>query len=165
LIKIMKNMPKILLSFFIAAASFYHAGNAFSLRSEYEEIRRIEADTRSPEITVTRPKAEYNASNLKDPFRIKAAVQDAGPEIDVTVNPPDLKIQGVVWGGQQPQAIINNKVLKIGDVIEKARIINISQSGIDIFYEGRQFKISSPASAYLKEKNDTPKGGENEKKL
>ena len=49
-----------------------------------------------------------------------------------TENPPSVKISGLVWNTERPQAIINNNVYDIGDSIEGWTITNISKDGITI---------------------------------
>jgi hypothetical protein len=45
-----------------------------------------------------------------------------------------------------PQAIINNKVLKVGDTIEGAQVKNIGKEGITVLFEGSEYNLSSPAA-------------------
>ena len=97
---------------------------------------------------------EYKAEGLKDPFQPfekETKVVPQPSEVPGGVNKemplPRLVIQGVVWGSNLPQVIINNKVLKIGDTIEGARISAISKEGVVLFYGNQQYNLSSPASA------------------
>ena len=94
-------------------------------------------------------KIEYKSGGLRDPF------QEENVEIEL-IKPqeeeaqamplPALEIEGIVWGGRFAQAIINHKVLKIGDTIEGARVINIVKEGITVLFNNRQYNLSSPAS-------------------
>jgi hypothetical protein len=59
---------------------------------------------------------------------------------------PELKVQGVIWGGNFPQAIVNNKVLKVGDTVEGVEIKSIDKKGITVLFEGSESTISSPAA-------------------
>ena len=64
-----------------------------------------------------------------------------------TFNPPvSLTVQGLVWGGAVPQAIINNKVVNMGDVIEGAEVIEISKNGVILLYKNRRYTLSLSAS-------------------
>jgi hypothetical protein len=95
-----------------------------------------------------REKVEYKAEGLKDPFRspfMKAAVKAGGATGTSQKKTPPLKVQGIIWGGKFNQAIINNKVVKIGDTVEGARVINIDKHGITVFFEGEQYTLLSPA--------------------
>ncbi len=55
---------------------------------------------------------------------------------------PPLEIQGIIWGGKYPQAIINENVLEVGDSVDKVKILAIRKNGIQILYEGRKFEVS-----------------------
>ncbi len=66
-----------------------------------------------------------------------------------TFNPSTpLIVQGVVWGGAMPQAIINNKVFNIGDVIEGAKVIEINKKGVILLYKDRTYLLSLFVSKY-----------------
>ena len=49
---------------------------------------------------------------------------------------PTLNIEGIVWNTNMPQAIVNGKVVRIGDTIEGVRIVKIEKQGITIDYSG-----------------------------
>lgn len=117
-----------------------------------------------PEI-LTRPKIEYQAQNFRDPF--EAYRKDAPLPSSVSVLPapeekvlplPDLTIQGAIWGGSLPQAIINNRVLKLEEVIEPPKVVKIEKEGITVLYSGRQYNLSLPGQMSLGEKQ----GGKDE---
>jgi hypothetical protein len=50
-----------------------------------------------------------------------------------------LKVSGLVWGAEKPRAIIDEKVVGIGDTIKEAKILNISKEGILFNYRGKQY--------------------------
>ncbi|MDD4980858.1 MAG: hypothetical protein PHC54_06315 [Candidatus Omnitrophica bacterium] len=88
-------------------------------------------------------KIEYKAEKLKDPFQEENIGAEGGAE--AAQKPlPALAIQGMVWGGTFPQAIINAKVVKIGDTIAGARIIDISKSGVTVLYEDKKYNLGAP---------------------
>ncbi|MCX5705546.1 MAG: hypothetical protein NTZ92_05780 [Candidatus Omnitrophica bacterium] len=95
-----------------------------------------------------RPKVDYSAQGLRDPFMGKEGKSGTG-EVSSPVDKkplPALTVQGVIWGGNFPQAIINNKVLKVGDTIEGVKIKSIAKEGIIVLFEGSESIISSPAA-------------------
>ena len=87
----------------------------------------------------------YTSADLRDPFLSpfekgeSRAIQGAGPATVPVLS--NLKVQGMVWGSQMPQAIINNMVLSVGDVIEGAEIIDVRKDGVYLLFEGRQYII------------------------
>ena len=95
-----------------------------------------------------RPKVDYSAQELRDPFMGKdgqSGIDEEGKPVEKKPLPA-LTVQGVIWGGNFPQAIINNKVLKVGDTIEGVKIKAIAKEGITVLFEGSESAISSPAA-------------------
>ena len=102
---------------------------------------------------IKRPPLKYEASDLKDPF------EDALPKPDKPVKPitgpvgpaaatlPAMEVQGLVWGGSMPQAIIDGQVLKVGDTIKNVEILEINKDGIKVLYNSKLYKLSPPSSA------------------
>lgn len=121
--------------------------------------------------TEQKPKVEYKPQGLKDPFAVPRKEEKEKPpeEIKESVakvpkTPPQLIIQGLIWGGKLPQAIINGKIVKVGDMIGDVRIDGISRDGIIIFFDERSIAISSPAKNNLDNlEKRTPTGGKDEK--
>ena len=60
---------------------------------------------------------------------------------------PALTVQGVIWGTQKPQVIINNKVLREGDFLDEVQILEIKSSGIVVLYKNMKSVLSTPANA------------------
>lgn len=121
----------------------------FAVTTEFKALEEIEAAQEPKSQPVLRPPIEYTAEKLRDPFQgVKIEKEEKASEITTpTALPPSLTIQGLVWGGSFPQAIINNKVFKVGDMIEGCRIIDINKGGVTIFFGGRQYNINAPAAA------------------
>ena len=120
---------------------------------------------------VTRPKVVYSGEGLKDPFEPSLIKKKEEGRREARVEPkalPDMKVQGLLWGGIFPQAIINNKVVKVGDSIGEVRITGINKEGITVFFANMEYKLSSPAVTGPQQKTDKNaapmgKGGSNEK--
>lgn len=55
---------------------------------------------------------------------------------------PKFTVTGIVWGKTNPRAIIDHKVYKIGDIIKGAKILNITQQGIQMIYEEKEFWVT-----------------------
>ena len=58
---------------------------------------------------------------------------------------PALTVQGVVWGGPRPQAIINGRVYNIGDMVGGGKIIEINRHGVSLDIDGARV-VFSPGS-------------------
>ena len=127
-------------------------------------ISIVKEDKAMPEsASETSLKSEYKAKDLRDPFQLFKIEEKEKPEEQEQVTEekveevplPDLKIQGIVWGGSLPQAIINNKVVRVGDTIEEVRITDINKSGVTVFFKNGQYNLttSSPISSQGLKKN------------
>ena len=55
-----------------------------------------------------------------------------------------LKLQGLLWGNARPQAIINRRILSVGDTIEQAEILAVSKEGVTVLYNGREVQLKLP---------------------
>ncbi len=98
----------------------------------------------------------YDSMSFRDPFEPTLPIDLMQPEkVDnqqkVTVReeqivPPTFSVQGVIWGGDIPLAIIDNSVVKIGDVVKDASIVDIKKEKIEFVYKGRYFEIPTTYS-------------------
>ena len=120
-------------------------------------------------IDINLPHVEYNATQLRDPFApepVEEPQNETKENVTNIILPPTplpyLDVQGIVWGAELPQAIINNKVVRIGDQIDGVRIVNIGKEGITVFYGGRQQVIAAPAVNMINEQVVNPEGGADE---
>lgn len=119
---------------------------------------------------ISRPVIEYSSGDLRDPFSdlFQLAVEKEKKEkeeqdiqvplvgsADPEKSMPSLekfKVQGVIWGGKFPQAIINNKILGTGDLIDGAEIVSIEKKGITLSFSGRLANLPTPGNAEVSEK-------------
>lgn len=100
--------------------------------------------------------AAYTASDLRDPMKSvlpELPTPDTGggeafAQAEVkspAVPPPSLTVRGVLWGGPEPQAIINDEVYRVGDSVEGARILSIDANGVTIEHQGTSAFYSTTA--------------------
>ena len=74
--------------------------------------------------------------------------QSSEVEKEKEITLPLLKISGLIWNTTRPQAIINEKVVDVGDSInvgdnkENIKIVSIDKSGLEVEYMGKSFSIS-----------------------
>lgn len=122
---------------------------------KYEEIEKTQVEKR-----IERPVVNYDFRNTRDPFEgpFTKPPEPKGGEVEqqelmpVEYPPPALTVQGLVWGGEFPQAIINEQVVKIGDTIAEARVISIDKDGVSVFYKEKKYDFPSPAASGLTKK-------------
>jgi hypothetical protein len=153
----------------IAVLCLLDGGYAFTLEPADNAIGKTVAKQETPgkPDTILLPNIEYKSEGLRDPFEgvFKTEGQAQGPvmQAPLQVSPPPLTVQGIIWGGKMPQAIVNEKVAKVGDTVADAKITAINKDGIEVTYKNYTFKIMSPAAAQLESLKTKPEGGKNEK--
>lgn len=86
--------------------------------------------------------ASYNADNYRDPFMPQIKKEEKKKEADSSAAasqsaPPEFNVQGMVWRSDNPQAIIDGQILRIGDEIKDARVIDISKDGVKFLFRGK----------------------------
>ena len=107
---------------------------------------------------IVRPKLEYTATGLRDPFQLAAfqTKSDKGKDTVkavVTKSFPKLTLQGIIWGSSLPQAIINNKVIRVGDTLESVDIVDIGKEGVIVLFAGTEYKLITQQKS-LKQKEE-----------
>lgn len=109
------------------------------------------------------PFQTQDLGTLRDPFQLPSLLQDRLRQRELAqeeesrrrtksepsreeepVKPPPLVLQGVLWGTARPQAIINRKIVSVGDTLEGAKILAVSKEGVTISFEGQTFQMSLP---------------------
>jgi hypothetical protein len=93
--------------------------------------------------------ATYAAHELRDPMESLLPRQDsgtghglgmAGEAVEAgqprEAEPPKLELQGFVWQGREPQAIINNTLVRVGESVGGATIVSIERRGVTVEYRG-----------------------------
>lgn len=53
----------------------------------------------------------------------------------------DLTLQGVFWGPSAPQAIINRKIVSVGDQVENAEVEAINKESVTLSRNGQEFEL------------------------
>jgi hypothetical protein len=113
--------------------------------------RAARAEEKNAVKLINRPVMEYNSDKLRDPFKTYMVKEE--PVLDPQANnlpvkldfdTSKLQLQGVVWGVKKPQAIINDKVVSVGDLIEGAEIVNIDKKGVTLDFNGRMVDLTAP---------------------
>lgn len=84
--------------------------------------------------TIVKPKEEE-----KPKEKPKEITKKKEPHKEIVL--PTFTVTGVVWG-YSPRVIIDNSVYKIGDVVKGAKILNITNKGIHMLYEGKEFWVT-----------------------
>ncbi len=147
---------------YLSGALFPGACFAQTRTEKYEklmgEAEKAQEKPSGPKIL--RPVVNYQSQEYRDPFQKyqdEERARDGGPartEEDASSIAASMQIQGIIWGGRFPQAIVNNKVVKVGDSVGETRIIEIKKDGITVLINNRNYTIPAPASGAV----PSPKG-------
>jgi len=90
-------------------------------------------------------KMEYSGEEEgTDPFAIEEKAPEPTKQEAEKKPLPPMTIQGLIWGGPIPQAIINNRVVRSGDVIDGVRVTQINKEGVWFSYEGQWYNMTGP---------------------
>ncbi len=87
----------------------------------------------------------YKGRDYRDPtvnpLLARPAQENQAPAKEF-VKLPAVSIQGVVWGGEMPSAIIGGSVVRKGDTLpEGIEILDITGTGVKGLYRGKIFNI------------------------
>lgn len=153
----MKKIMGCMIIVFIMLISFKAQAYALKLEPDFPQVIDEANLEKTGQVVVNkeiqrvvRPNVEYRAKGLRNPFEqpITDSASEDGGSLGLQKEKalPSLTVQGIIWGGSFPQAIINGKVVKIGDVIEGVDIVNISKEGVTVLFAGVEHKLTtSPA--------------------
>lgn len=140
----MKKTAFITVSLILLGALGYFYPVLYAEPSQLKAIKSVEDAQAREQDLIVRPKVEYRASSLRDPFTGMMIHENAGKDTSVAETPlPNLTVKGIIWGGRFPQAIIDNKVLGVGDSIQGARITAIGKEGVTLLFGGKSFTLGS----------------------
>ena len=99
--------------------------------AKIDELKKVEEEKK---------KQAAKKEKTSVPSKVKEQVKIEPPK--PTIIAPKLEISGIVWNTERPQAIINGKVVAIGDKVSDSEIIAIDKTGVEILYQGQKFNIS-----------------------
>ncbi|MBU4334593.1 MAG: hypothetical protein KKD07_09145, partial [Candidatus Omnitrophica bacterium] len=97
--------------------------------------KAIIPSTEATKKAIDKKKAEAKKAAETKPVFVKPQ------PIEVVPEPPQMIISGLVWNSDRPQAIVNNKVIDVGDTIETVQIVAIRKEGIEIEFQGKTITI------------------------
>ena len=99
---------------------------------------------------------EYTGRDYRNPLKIPVGLTkpiEVSEKEERRIILPVFSVQGMVWGNNRPQAIINGEVFEEGDVVQEAEIIVIDKQGITFLYQGKKF-IVRPVSKSRKNRGE-----------
>lgn len=171
------NIFALLILLWLIQQGLVFGGPTATLKGISSLESKEEHAVKKEEVIFSRPQLEYNSGNLRDPFEdliqkrqheeILASQKEIKPssgrqEFTQVKRLPQVAVSGMIWGGTVPQAIINDKVVKVGDTIDDMRILSIDKNGIKVLFMNSEYTILSPAVKNIEVLKES-KGGKNAK--
>ncbi|NQV03868.1 MAG: hypothetical protein HQ532_00055 [Candidatus Omnitrophica bacterium] len=142
----------VLVAFFIGVARFKKKDKDDEVFSRKEFNKKLtEVEIMEKKVPKEEVKVAYTVLSDRDPFRSPLEKEGNEETVDIDVTLPSMTFQGMVWSSRRPQAIIDDKVYEIGDVIiigsgetaDEVKIKDIDKKGIHLKYKGVEF-LKSP---------------------
>ncbi len=111
--------------------------------SEHSATQNIPASTATTEVA-SAPSSGINA-NRKAQFAVEEApLTNAIATPTIISRTPDLTLSGIVYSAKQSSyCIINNQIVKVGDSIQGAKLISVSQDSAKLNYEGKEISLNT----------------------
>jgi hypothetical protein len=88
---------------------------------------------------------KYTAGSLRDPFEPPSRFQKMIRRVEPGRERPratGLRIQGIFFKGPKPKAIINDKIVGIGETIEGAKVIDITREGVKVLIDSEEITLT-----------------------
>lgn len=119
---------------------------------------RVQQASAATTTTITTPlvksadQPRYTAYELRDPLQsllpeshqpgLSSPTGSAQVSASKVPTPPSLVLEGVVWGGPEPQAIIDGAVYGVGDVVQGVLITAIGRTGMTVDFQGTPVQVA-----------------------
>ena len=128
----------------VLAAFVLSQGTAFAVDKNYSKssFRNPFKSQLPRRKKVIKPSTEATKKDIpkREPVRKRVSVKTQPVEI-APPEPPTLVISGLVWNSDRPQAIINSRVIDVGDTIETIQVVAIRKEGVEIEFQGKTITI------------------------
>ncbi|NQT90845.1 MAG: hypothetical protein HQ558_06285 [Candidatus Omnitrophica bacterium] len=83
---------------------------------------------------------------FKEELKKKREVEEKVKKKKVVKKPlPKLNISGLIWNADMHQAIVNGKVLKVGDSVDGVKIVKIDKEGITVLHQDERVFVPKQA--------------------
>ncbi len=78
---------------------------------------------------------------VEGPGAVPADTVGSSP-MDTVRQAPAVIVQGIIWGSNRPQALIDGVLYEVGDTIQNAQIVSIDRSGVTVNVHGATFALT-----------------------
>lgn len=102
---------------------------------------RLKADqVKHPEQTLINIDSTTELNWGRDPFQVR---QNRMPVKRAGEKPiPRWHLSGILYSGNNPMAIINKKMVRTGDTVDRAKVISIERKQVVLEHKGRKHTLS-----------------------
>jgi len=133
----------------LSVIAIFIAVNKFAGKTEERDIFPVKLFTKKPqEAEETRPVThekkgvEYTAIDKRTPF--KSPLEEKKKKkvvVEEEIILPAMIVQGMIWNSPRPQAVIDKKIYNIDDIVNGAKIEDVTKDGVHLNYKGKEFVI------------------------
>ena len=97
-------------------------------------------------VSLARAEVSYTGKDLRDPFMEPVSAEPKQDDTeDIYTMLQSLTLQGVLLSPDKPQAIIDGKILRVGNRVgSSATIVNIEKDGVTFEAKGTKFVLRQP---------------------
>ncbi len=81
---------------------------------------------------------EYTGQMYRDPFGV--ASESNTNEADNTKK-DELVLEGVIWNAVKPQALINGNIVKVGETVGDAKVLEIRKDGVKVRDQEKEYYL------------------------
>ena len=91
--------------------------------------------------TAVNAEVRYTGKTFRDPFMDTAEIRPADETTVMQQSIDSMNVQGILYAMDNPVAIINGKIYRVGSRLGAGQVISIEKSGVTIAQGGKQFTI------------------------
>jgi len=130
----------------IQSVSGYHEADDYS-KTIQEVLNRMKksSEGKSRPAATAAKQADTKTSGLqekpeKSKFDMDALKHDVKRKINKAIS-HNLELTGILGTPDNPSALINDKIVKVGDVIEGAKVVKINKNSVDMSLQDKKFVL------------------------
>lgn len=109
------------------------SGNAAQIisKAQVPALAQVQGSSVSPDLPVKTTPPSEAGSSLKPKEEIKKT------------QPPELSIEGIMYSPESSFALINKRIVKVGDKVSGAAVVRITKSEVEFKIDDLSFKLST----------------------
>lgn len=85
--------------------------------------------------------AHYTGKAFRDPFMDASETKPADDNVALQQSINSMTVQGILYAMENPVAIINGKIYRVGSRLGAGQIVRIEKEGVTLSQGGKQFTI------------------------